>query len=86
MSEPQFSPSDQIARRERVWADFMEHVLRLPWAFVSNGSRLSDFEGLMPPEELEARVQARYDLTLEPRHLEMLLPEFLDLLQPPLQA
>jgi hypothetical protein len=86
MPKPEFAPSDQIERRGRVWNDFLEHVLGLPWALVTDGSRLADFEGLMPRDELERRILRRYGLLLTDAHLELPLFAFLDLLQPPLQA
>ena len=86
MPKPQFSSSNEIQRRENIWADFLEHVLQLPWAFVSDESRLQDFKGLMDSSELTRRVRVRYGLELLEEHQAMPLYQLLDLLEPPLNA
>ncbi len=75
-----------MQRREAIWADFLEHVLQLPWAFVSDESCLGDFEGLMDASELTRRVHVRYGLELSSEHQAMPLYQFLDLLEPPLKT
>ena len=86
MPKPIFSGDHEIQQRETVWKDFLEHVLQLPWAFVSDQSCLGDFEGLMDATELIRRVRVRYGLELLSEHQAMPLYRFLDLLRPPAQA
>ena len=86
MTNPNFAGDHEIQRRETVWKDFLEHVLHLPWAFVSDQSSLGDFEGLMDSAELIRRVRVRYGLELRTEHQTMPLYQFLDLLEPPAQV
>lgn len=86
MPKPIFSDSNEIQRREVIWTDFLEHVLQLPWAFVSDESCLRDFEGLMDASELIRRVRIRYGLELLSEHQAMPLYKFLDWLELPFRA
>ena len=83
MPKPIFSGDHKIQRRQNIWADFLECVLQMPWAFASDESCLQDFEGLMDSTELVRRVRARYGLELLDEHQAMPLYKFLDLLEPP---
>lgn len=75
-----------MQRRKVIWADFLEHVLQIPWAFVSDESCLQDFEGLMDSSELIRRVRVRYGLELLVEHQTMPLHQLLDLLELPFRA
>ena len=78
---PQFAAANRLAAREALVNEFIREVLGLPWAFVSDGTRLRDFEGLLEPEDLAGRVLARYGLVLEDRHFDLPLWSLLDELE-----
>lgn len=78
---PEFAPRDQTASREVLLDEFISRVLGLPWAFVSDGSTLADFEGVRPQPELRQACADMYGMALEPRHYEMPLYQLLDELE-----
>ena len=61
--------------------EFITEVLNLPWAFVSDNSTLTDFEGLRSEPELSETCARRYGMPLEPQHFEMPLYQLLDELE-----
>lgn len=77
----EFAPTGEIDRRQDLASEFVDEVLRLPWAFLSDGSRLADFEGVRTELELAQACYERYGLELEPRHFEMPLYRLLDELE-----
>lgn len=77
----EFAQTDEIDRREALAGEFINQVLRLPWAFLSNGSTLADFEGVRTEAELSQACYERYGLGLESRHFEMPLYMLLDELE-----
>lgn len=79
--QPQFGPTGEIDRREALADEFIQEVLRLPWAFLSDGSTLADFQGVRTELELAQACYERYGLELEPRHFEMPLYKLLDELE-----
>jgi hypothetical protein len=81
-----FAAQDRISRRRAVCRDLLEHVLGLPWAFVSDDTQLSDFEGLMPFSTMLERIRDRYGVQLADSDLERPLHEVLDRLHVPAQG
>jgi Mn-dependent DtxR family transcriptional regulator len=55
---PRFADSTETEQRQALLARFLNDVLGLPWAFVSDESHLSDFDGVLSREELISRAQA----------------------------
>ena len=78
---PHFAAANQIAGREALVNEFIREVLGLPWAFVSDGSSLNDFRGVLSDDELMDRIQDVYGVTLEPKHWEIPLWQLLDVLE-----
>lgn len=79
--EIRFAPTGQIERRQALVEEFVAEVLRLPWAFISDGTRLQDFEGVRTELELAEACYERYGLELEAWHFEMPLYLLLDELE-----
>lgn len=79
--EIEFAPTEQVERRQALVEEFVAEVLRLPWAFVSDGTRLQDFEGVRTGLELAEACYERYGMGLEARHFEMPLYLLLDELE-----
>lgn len=79
--EIRFAPTEQVERRQALVEEFVAEVLRLPWAFISDGTRLQDFEGVRTELELAEACYERYGMGLEARHFEMPLYLLLDELE-----
>lgn len=58
--EIRFAPTEQVERRQALVDEFVAEVLRLPWAFISDGTRLQDFEGVRTELELAQACYERY--------------------------
>jgi len=77
----EFAPTHEVERRQALANEFLNEVLRLPWAFISDGSRLSDFQEVRTELELAQACYQRYGLELEERHFQMPLYQLLDELE-----
>ena len=75
---PEFAPRDETAKREEQLDEFIAEVLGLPWAFISDGSTLADFEGVRTHLELSDACLEVYGMALEPRHFDLPLWQLLD--------
>jgi Mn-dependent DtxR family transcriptional regulator len=78
---PRFADSTETEQRQALLARFLNDVLGLPWAFVSDESHLSDFDGVLSREELISRAQAVYGVTLDAHHFSMPIWRVLDELE-----
>jgi Mn-dependent DtxR family transcriptional regulator len=76
-----FADAAETERRQALLERFLREVLGLPWAFVSDESHLSDFDGVLPRDELIARCRALYGQALEPHHFSMPIWRVLDELE-----
>jgi Mn-dependent DtxR family transcriptional regulator len=76
-----FADATETERRQVLLARFLNEVLGLPWAFVSDESHLADFDGVLSREELISRCQTLYGVTLEPHHFSMAIWRVLDELE-----
>lgn len=76
-----FAQATQTEQRQVALDRFLNDVLGLPWAFVSDESHLSDFDGVLPREALIERCRALYGLRLEVRHFSMPIWRVLDELE-----
>ena len=56
----EFAPSEHIHAHPELTEDFIKHVLGLEWAFVSDGSSLSDFHTKEANDEFHAKIMERY--------------------------
>lgn len=79
--EIRFASTEQVGRRQALVDEFVSEVLRLPWAFISDGTTLADFESVRTELELAEACYERYGVGLEPRHFEMPLYLLLDELE-----
>ena len=78
--EIRFAARDEIERRADALDAFVSGVLELPWAMVTDGSSLRDFDGL-DDDGVPRRAERLYGLALESRHYEMPLWQLLDELE-----
>ncbi len=78
---PRFADAAETEQRQRVLTRFLNDVLGLPWAFVSDESHLSDFDGVLSREELISRCRAVYGVTLEAQHFSIPIWRVLDELE-----
>ena len=76
-----FAPATQTEQRQVALERFLREVLGLPWAFVSDDSHLSDFDGVLTRDELTERCLSAYGLRLEPQHFSMPIWRVLDELE-----
>jgi Mn-dependent DtxR family transcriptional regulator len=76
-----FADAAETERRQALLERFLQEVLGLPWAFVSDESHLSDFDGVLTRDELITRCQALYGATLQPHHFSMPIWRVLDELE-----
>ena len=67
--------------RSGLVEEFVSTILCLPWAFISDGSTLTDFEGVRTELELSEACLECYGMALEPRHFKMPLYRLLDELE-----
>ena len=74
-------PATQTEQRQVALERFLREVLGLPWAFVSDDSHLSDFDGVLTRDELTERCLSAYGLRLEPQHFSMPIWRVLDELE-----
>jgi hypothetical protein len=75
---PEFAPRDETAKREEQLEELIAGVLGLPWAFISDGSTLADFEGVRTPAELSELCVAVYGVALGSHHFDLPLWQLLD--------
>lgn len=73
-----FVATDEVDRRAELVEEFVREVLRLPWALVTDGTSLADFEGVRTAYELRQVCLEHYGMGLEVRHFEMPLYKLLD--------
>lgn len=57
-----FASSDRIDSHRNLANDFIEEVLGLPWAFISNGSSLWDFTTESTLDAYFAKIKERYGI------------------------
>ncbi len=57
----EFAASERIDRHAQLRTEFVEHILCLPWAFISDESSLMDFDSENPtPQQLVERIKSYY--------------------------
>lgn len=78
MDNYQSAPGDETNRRAGLVEEFVAEVLRLPWALVTDGTTLADFEGVRTEAELSEACQERYGMGLGHLHFQMPLYLLLD--------
>ena len=57
-----FAASDRVTSFGTLRDEFVERVLQLPWAFISDGSTLDEFE---EPEDLKRRIILLYGIDVD---------------------
>jgi Mn-dependent DtxR family transcriptional regulator len=78
---PRFAEATETEQRQALLRRFLNDVLGLPWAFVSDESHLSDFDGVLSREELISRTRAVYGVSLQAHHFSMPIWRVLDELE-----
>jgi Mn-dependent DtxR family transcriptional regulator len=78
---PRFADAAETEQRQTLLRRFLNDVLGLPWAFVSDESHLTDFDGVLTREELISRCQAVYGVTLEAHQFSIPIWRVLDELE-----
>lgn len=74
----EFASRNETSKREPQLEVFISQVLGLPWALITDESRLSDFEGVRTELELSEACTATYGMGLEQRHFSVPLWQLLD--------
>lgn len=77
----EFAPSNETERRAALVEEFVNEVLRLPWALVTDGTTLADFEAVRTELELSEACQEHYGMGLGHLHFQMPLYLLLDELE-----
>ncbi len=78
---PRFADAAETEQRQTLLRRFLNDVLGLPWAFVSDESHLTDFDGVLSREELISRCQTVYGVTLDAHHFSIPIWRVLDELE-----
>ena len=68
----------EIQKREDKAIYFVQNILHLPWAMLTDHSSLSDFDGIAEFQEMVARVHRVYGFRLEEHHFDIPLWALLD--------
>ncbi len=60
-SKIKFPATDRIVRHQQLKTEFVEDILQLPFAFISNESSLMDFDSVsLTPQQLVERIRSYY--------------------------
>ncbi len=59
-TEIKFADTDRIATHPELAKEFIQSVLQLPWAFISNVSSLYDFHGESTNQKYQDRIRELY--------------------------
>jgi hypothetical protein len=77
----EFASRVEINKRADVAKHFVQNVLGLPWAMLTDHSSLSDFDGVAEYLELVARVHRTYGFRLQEHHFDIPLWTLLDAIE-----
>jgi hypothetical protein len=77
----EFASRVEVQKREVTATYFIQNVLGLPWAMLTDHSSLSDFDGVAEFQELVARVRRTYGFRLQEHHFDIPLWTLLDAIE-----
>jgi hypothetical protein len=77
----EFASRVEIQKREVAATRFIQDVLELPWAMLTDHSSLSNFDGIAEFQELVARVHRTYGFRLQEHHFDIPLWTLLDAIE-----
>lgn len=77
----EFASRVEIQKREVRATHFVQNILGLPWAMLTDHSGLSDFDGIAEFQEMVARVHRVYGFRLQEHHLDIPLWILLDAIE-----